>query len=60
MSPVEGVELLPCPFCGSVEIDVERNCAGEIEVQCLGDCGALIVATSREAAVALWNRRVAS
>lgn len=49
-------KLLPCPFCGTPEPDIERSVTSEIEVQCL-DCGALIIEPAREAAIAAWNRR---
>lgn len=62
-------KLKPCPFCGhSMESDDENGCyqkAGFISastpvwsVTCFGTaCNASVESTSKDAAIAAWNRR---
>ena len=52
------MELKPCPFCGSIDIDVERK--GTSKVSCIiacADCGCTL--ESNEIGYGYhWNRRV--
>lgn len=48
-------ELLPCPFCGSNDIDTEGPCYTEFMCN---DCGASIYDQASHAeAIAAWNTR---
>lgn len=52
-------ELLPCPFCGSIEITIDENGYGAYWALCEG-CGVVTSESevhSRGEAVARWNRR---
>ena len=51
-------KLLPCPFCGSSAISVERGLDVWPVAMC-DDCGALgpCIELDREKANALWNAR---
>lgn len=62
----EQPELRPCPFCGKqpgwfpIEPDYEHGSA-YAHVCCVeldGGCGAEMLMTSNEEAIAKWNRRV--
>ncbi|MET1083785.1 MAG: Lar family restriction alleviation protein [Burkholderiales bacterium] len=62
---VEGVALLPCPFCGGEELSHGFASGGGVyfgTVQCHADgCGAAFTMDSGEdEAVAAWNTRVGS
>jgi Lar family restriction alleviation protein len=49
------VEILPCPFCGSVEIQTDGPCYTQFMCS---DCGAATYdQESHEAAIAAWNSR---
>ena len=51
------IELKPCPFCGSDELDIWQNDAGNYFVVCIG-CGANgRDERKEEKAVEVWNRR---
>lgn len=49
--------LKPCPFCGSMELEVEENDFGDIVVSCESCFTEGPVAHSKSNAVALWNER---
>lgn len=54
-------KLKPCPFCGSKEAYLARNCYGQNYVRC-PNCGASVwgkdsEAPSEKQIVEIWNRR---
>lgn len=53
------VELLSCPFCGSPDVSVINGPPGSYYVRC-NQCLATGDDRNREAAIAVWNRRVPS
>ena len=51
-------ELLPCPFCGGNDVELQNSFAGSKKPVCM-DCGAsLHPSRSEEAAIEEWNARV--
>ena len=51
-------ELLPCPFCGGSDVEIQNSFAGSKKPVCT-DCGAsLHPSRSNEAAINEWNTRV--
>lgn len=49
-------DLLPCPFCGGVELEIDENAYKCKWVICNG-CGATIDDSPHGDSVDLWNRR---
>lgn len=54
--------MKPCPFCGSPPLPVHRTSPEselpEHAVQCSGaDCGAVMLGTTADRAIARWNTR---
>lgn len=51
-------ELIPCPFCGGDDVEIQNSFAGSKKPVCM-DCGAsLHPSRSEEAAIHEWNTRV--
>ena len=55
------LELKPCPFCGSKEARLARNCYGQNYVRCM-NCGAVVWGKfderpSEKQIVEIWNTR---
>ena len=60
-SKARKAKLLPCPFYGGTDVDIERDEDGFYRVRCV-DCGASttwygVGRDSRRRAIAAWNRR---
>ena len=57
----EKPELKPCPFCGGSNIEIREHFCGDgyFRIQCNNNecCAVLDDFSSKEAAIALWNRR---
>jgi Lar family restriction alleviation protein len=55
--PQESNDLLPCPFCGSYNLDTGENWGcGDGYVSC-EDCNAVVTAYDKSAAIKKWNLR---
>ncbi len=52
-----GIELKPCPFCGSINLELTSTSNGCKVIHC-ADCGATMIGAYMERAVKKWNRRV--
>lgn len=56
------IKIKPCPFCGGTDLEVrDADKYTDAEVVCMNDsCGASVAyGKTRDAAVAVWNRRAA-